>query len=190
MTTEVSFAKQFLIAMPSLAEDQFAGTLIYVCEHSAKGALGLVINKPTDLTLANLLQKVDLTPADEPERCSDQQRVFYGGPVQTDRGFVLHTPTRAYNSSLSLGHDLALTTSRDILQDVAIGSAPTKMLVTLGYSGWGAGQLEEEMARNAWLNVPAHESILFEVLPEQRYLQALGLLGIDPIMLSGFAGHA
>jgi putative transcriptional regulator len=190
MTEAVVFAKHFLLAMPSLQGEYFAGSVIYVCEHSSKGALGLVINRPTDLTVAHLLEKVELAPLPETPAHPTQTRVYHGGPVQTDRGFVLHTPSRPYNSSLELGETLTLTTSRDILQDVAQGLAPERMLVTLGYVGWGAGQLEEEMAQNVWLSVAAQDNILFDVPPEDRYLQALGLLGIDPIMLTGTAGHA
>jgi putative transcriptional regulator len=174
MSEAVDFAKHFLLAMPGLAGDYFAGSVIYVCEYSSKGALGLVINRPTELTVANLLEKIDLTHSADNAADPAQNRVFQGGPVQTDRGFVLHSPA----------------TSRDILQDVAEGTAPDRMFVTLGYVGWGAGQLEEEMAQNVWLSVVAQDNIIFDVPPEDRYLKALGLLGIDPIMLTGTAGHA
>lgn len=190
MNQAVDFAKQFLLAMPGLVGEHFAGSLIYICEHSEKGALGLVINRPTDLRVSHLLEKIDLSSPTDMIVDRSQDFVFYGGPVQTDRGFVLHSPTRDYNSTLALGDGLALTTSRDILQDVASGAAPERMMVALGYAGWGAGQLEEEMAQNAWLSMPAHDNIIFEVAPEQRYLQALSLLGIDPIMLTGASGHA
>jgi len=190
MTEAVVLAQHFLLAMPGSGGDYFAGSVIYVCEHSSKGALGLVINRPTDLTVANLLEKAELAPVPETATHPTRNRVFQGGPVQTDRGFVLHTPARPYNSSLALGDMLTLTTSRDILQDVAEGVAPERMLVTLGYVGWGAGQLEEEMAQNVWLSVAAEDNILFDVPPEDRYLKALGLLGIDPIMLTGAVGHA
>jgi putative transcriptional regulator len=190
MSEAVDFAKHFLLAMPGLGEDYFAGSVIYVCEYSSKGALGLVINRPTDLTVAHLLEKIDLTHSAKDASDPAYNRVFQGGPVQTDRGFVLHSPVRAYNSSLNLGDNLTLTTSRDILQDVADGKAPDRMFVSLGYVGWGAGQLEEEMAQNVWLSVAAEENIIFDVPFEDRYLKALGLLGIDPIMLNGSAGHA
>ena len=190
MSEAVDFAKHFLLAMPGLAGDYFAGSVIYVCEYSSKGALGLVINRPTELTVANLLEKIDLTHSAANTADPALNRVFQGGPVQTDRGFVLHSPARAYNSSLVLGEDLTLTTSRDILQDVAQGTAPDRMFVTLGYVGWGAGQLEDEIAQNVWLSVVAQDNIIFDVPPEDRYLKALGLLGIDPIMLTGTAGHA
>jgi putative transcriptional regulator len=158
-----------------------------MCEHTEQGALGLVINRPTDLTLGNLLERIELDLSLEigPVR---NDPVFFGGPVQTDRGFVLHTPKGSYSSSIELG-DVALTTSRDVLQEIAQGQGPGHVLVTLGYAGWGAGQLESEMAQNAWLNTRASMEILFETPPVDRYDAALGLLGIDASMLTGDAGH-
>jgi putative transcriptional regulator len=182
----IDLSNQFLLAMPGMVGGEFAGTVIYVCEHSEKGALGLVINRPTDLTLGSLFEKIDLKLEISPGRDAP---VFFGGPVHTDRGFVLHSPVGKYTSSIDLG-ELALTTSRDVLQAVAEGSGPDKLLVTLGYAGWGAGQLENEMAQNAWLSVRADARIIFGVPPEQRYPAALQLLGIDPVMLAGEAGHA
>jgi len=175
-----------LMAMPGMVEGSLSGTVIYVCEHTPKGALGLVINRPTDLTLGTLFERIDLELEIAPVKDSP---VFFGGPVQTDRGFVLHAPAGDYSSSIKLG-DLALTTSRDVLQAVADGSGPARMLVTLGYAGWGAGQLENEMAQNAWLNVSANLHIIFDVPPDERYPAALKLLGFDPVMLTGDAGHA
>lgn len=185
-TQAANFANQFLIAMPGMVEGSLAGSVIYVCEHTERGALGLVINRPTDLTLGTLFERIDLTLEIGPVK---DTLVFFGGPVQTDRGFVLHAPAGDYSSSIRLG-DMALTTSRDVLQAVAEGNGPARMLVTLGYAGWGAGQLESEMAQNAWLSVGADDSIIFDVPPEDRYPAALKLLGIDPVMLAGDAGHA
>ncbi|ASC64150.1 YqgE/AlgH family protein [Achromobacter denitrificans] len=185
-TQAANFANQFLIAMPGMVEGSLAGSVIYVCEHTERGALGLVINRPTDLTLGTLFERIDLTLEIGPVK---DTLVFFGGPVQTDRGFVLHAPAGDYSSSIKLG-DMALTTSRDVLQAVAEGNGPARMLVTLGYAGWGAGQLESEMAQNAWLSVGADDSIIFDVPPEDRYPAALKLLGIDPVMLAGDAGHA
>ncbi|MEQ4618280.1 MAG: YqgE/AlgH family protein [Corticimicrobacter sp.] len=181
------FANQFLLAMPEQVGGSLAGSVIYVCEHSERGALGLVINRPTDLTLGALLERIDM--ALEIHVPQQDAPVFFGGPVQTDRGFVLHMPTGDFSSSLHLG-ELMLTTSRDILQATASGLGPERMLVTLGYAGWGAGQLETEMAQNAWLNVQADIRIIFDVPPEDRYEAALALLGIDPGALTGAAGHA
>ena len=180
------FSNQFLMAMPGTVEGDFAGAVIYVCEHTARGALGLVINRPTDLTLAKLFERIDLKLE---IALAHDDIVFFGGPVQTDRGFVLHAPAGHYTSSIKLG-ELTLTTSRDVLQAVAEGTGPSRILVTLGYAGWGAGQLEYEMSQNAWLSVAADPRIIFDVPPEERYPAALKLLGVDPLMLSGGAGHA
>jgi Putative transcriptional regulator len=185
----VDFSRQFLLAMPGKVMGSLANTVIYVCEHTEQGALGLVINRPTDLTVGDLLKRLDL-PLTLEIGARERAPVFFGGPVQTDRGFVLHMPPGGYGSSIQLG-DIALTTSRDVLQDVAVGKGPEQMLITLGYTGWGAGQLEEEMAQNAWLNVAANHEILFNLPPENRYDAALAQLGISSsIMLSGDAGHA
>ena len=190
----VNFTNQFLIAMPGMGGDTFAGTVIYLCEHTDKGALGLVINKPIDIKLKNLFQKVELS-LDRPDLADTP--VFFGGPVQTERGFVLHEPAEGedgqsgrYSSSLQIPGGLAMTTSKDVLEALANGAGPKKILVTLGYSGWGAGQLEDEMSRNGWINVGAEPGIIFDTPVEQRYDKALSLLGIDVGMLSQEAGHA
>ncbi|MFV9475169.1 YqgE/AlgH family protein [Advenella sp. RU8] len=181
----MSMANQFLMAMPSQNANLFEGGVVYVCEHSEQGALGLLLNRPTDLSVKTLLERLEL------EINEDQPKgvVFYGGPVQTDRGFVLHSPVRNYRSSVVLG-DMALTTSRDVLEDVAKGKGPEKVFISLGYSGWNAGQLEQEIADNAWLNVEADMSVIFDKAPAERYVAALALLGIEPSSLSGEAGHA
>lgn len=189
MSEAVDLSGHFLMAMPGMVEGDLAGTVIYVCEHSDRGALGLVINRPTDLSLGGLLEQVDLAQAGQPEQ-NQNTPVHFGGPVQSDRGFVLHKPAGDYSSSIRLGDTLALTTSRDVLQAVASGEGPDKIFVTLGYAGWGAGQLEQELAQNAWLSVAAEESIIFEVPAESRYPAAMRLLGVDPAMLAGSAGHA
>jgi putative transcriptional regulator len=190
----VDFTNQFLIAMPSLRDGTFAGTVIYLCEHTEKGALGLVINKPIDIKLKNLFEKVDLS-LDRPELA--EAPVYFGGPVQTERGFVLHESLGGeddegghYNSTLRIPGGLEMTTSKDVLEALSNGAGPKKVLVTLGYSGWAAGQLEEEMGRNGWINVGAERGIIFDTPVEQRYDKALSLLGIDPRMLSQEAGHA
>ena len=189
-------ANQFLIAMPGMVDESFAGSVIYLCDHSSTGAMGLVINKPTDVDLATVFEKVDLkleiqTKATEP--------VYFGGPVQTDRGFVLHEQkqgehTTHYNSSLRIPGGLAMTTSKDVLEEVAAGHGPSRFLMTLGYAGWSAGQLEDEIARNGWLNVPAPTEeiahIIFDTPDEYKYQNVLGLLGIDLGFLSSDAGHA
>ncbi|WP_353153197.1 YqgE/AlgH family protein [Pollutimonas bauzanensis] len=186
--SSTNLAQQLLVAMPGKVSGNLANTVIYVCEHTEHGALGLVINRPTDLTVGDLLKRIDLDLSLEIGPVQDTP-VFFGGPVQTDRGFVLHAPVGEYSSSVQLG-DVALTTSRDVLQDVAQGRGPAMLLITLGYAGWGAGQLESEMSQNAWLNVSATTDILFNTPSENRYEAALGQLGIDPLMLAGDAGHA
>jgi len=182
-------AGQFLLAMPGVVVGSLANTVIYVCEHNQHGALGLVINRPTDLTVGTLLQRIELEMPLEIGPVQDTP-VFFGGPIQTDRGFVLHANTTQYSSSLDVG-GLTLTTSRDVLQEVAKGKGPQELLITLGYAGWGSGQLEHEIAQNAWLNVQASDTILFHVPPAQRYDAALKSLGIgDATLLPGLAGHA
>ncbi|HMM85393.1 YqgE/AlgH family protein [Azohydromonas sp.] len=187
----IDLTNQFLIAMPGMADDTFAGTVVYMCEHTDKGALGLVINKPIDIKLKNLFEKVELSLdrddlADEP--------VYFGGPVQTERGFVLHEKVgdeaSPYNSTLEIPGGLEMTTSKDVLEALSAGGGPKKVLVTLGYSGWGAGQLEDEIGRNGWLTVQADPQIIFDTPVQERYERAVRLLGIDPRMLSQDAGHA
>jgi putative transcriptional regulator len=188
----INLTNQFLIAMPGMADGTFAGAVVYLCEHTDQGALGLVINRPIDITLKDLFEKVELNLDREPLA---SQPVYFGGPVQTERGFVLHERLGAdgghYNSSLAIpAGDLEMTTSKDVLEALANGAGPKRLLVTLGYSGWSAGQLEEELGRNGWLTVNANHEILFDTPADQRYDRALALLGIDPRMLSQEAGHA
>ena len=190
--SSINLTNQFLIAMPGMSSGTFAGTVIYLCEHSDKGALGLVINKPIDITLKNLFEKVELSLERED---LVEAPVYFGGPVQTERGFVLHEPTGAdaesgYNSSLKIEGGLEMTTSKDVLEAMSHGQGPRRVLVTLGYSGWSAGQLEDEIGRNGWLTVAAQPDVIFDTPVDQRYERALGLLGIDPRMLSQEAGHA
>ncbi len=183
----MNLTHQFLIAMPSMADPNFDHTVVYVCEHSEKGAMGVVINRPTDLTLARLFDKIDLKLEIAPW-CDEP--VFFGGPVQTERGFVLHEPAGNFGSTLTVADDIGLTTSKDVLEAVAGGSGPRRLLVTLGYSGWAAGQLEEELAQNGWLTVAADPRVIFETPVPERFDAALGLLGVHSLQLSGQAGHA
>lgn len=192
MAERIDLTNQFLIAMPGMADETFAGSVVYMCEHNERGALGLVINKPIDITLKNLFEKVDLT-LDREELA--RQPVFFGGPVQTERGFVLHEKLGddggAYSSTMTIpGAALEMTTSRDVLEALSHGAGPKKLLVTLGFSGWSAGQLEDELGRNGWLTVDADPQVIFDTPVEQRYERALSLLGFDPRMLSQEAGHA
>lgn len=186
---ELSLADHFLIAMPSMLDPVFGGTVVYLCEHNANGALGVIINKPTDMTVETLLNRIDLK-LEITVTQMESKPVMFGGPVQSDRGFVLHAPIGDFSSTLPVTDQIALTTSKDVLEAVATGRGPERMLVSLGCAGWGAGQLEEEITRNGWLTVRADPGILFDLPLEQRFVAALKLLGIDPMMLSGEAGHA
>ncbi|RZU02370.1 YqgE/AlgH family protein [Rivibacter subsaxonicus] len=198
----IDLTNQFLIAMPGMDDENFAGAVIYLCEHTDKGALGLVINRPSDITLKNLFEKVDLSL--ERDDLATQP-VYIGGPVQTERGFVLHERVEgeaadgekasagggSYSSSMRIaGGALEMTTSKDVLEAMAHGAGPKRVFVTLGYSGWSAGQLEDEIGRNGWITVSAEPSVIFDTPTERRYDKALSLLGIDRGMLSSEAGHA
>jgi len=190
--SRINLTNQFLIAMPGMADQTFAGAVVYLCEHTEKGALGLVINKPIDIKLKNLFEKVELSLTRDDLA---EAPVYFGGPVQTERGFVLHErqsdAESPYSSTLAIaGGGLDMTTSKDVLEALSIGAGPKKILVTLGYSGWGAGQLEDELGRNGWLTVDAQPEVIFDTPIEQRYDRALALLGFDPRMLSQEAGHA
>ncbi len=187
----IDLTNQFLIAMPGMVDDNFAGTVVYLCEHSDNGTLGLVINRPTDINLKNLFERVDLS-LDRDDLAV--RPVFYGGPVQTERGFVLHEGLGDdgdhYSSTLKISGGLEMTTSRDVLEALSNGAGPKRVFVTLGYAGWGAGQLEDEISRNGWLSVNADPELIFATPVEQRYDKALSLLGVDRSFLMGEAGHA
>ena len=186
----LNLANHFLIAMPSIQDPIFGGTVVYVCEHNDKGVLGVVINKPTDMTMETLFDRVDLKLAEGLRATVVDEPIMFGGPVQDDRGFVLHSPGGRYSSSLSVTDDVAFTTSIDVLEAVASGGGPARMLVSIGYAGWSPGQLEEEISRNGWLTVGADARVLFDLPIEERYNAAIKLLGIDPFMLATEAGHA
>lgn len=189
--TTLNLADHFLIAMPSMLDPLFGGAVIYLCEHDAEGALGVIINKSTDMTMEVLFERIDLALEVMPGRAAIGQRpVMFGGPVQVERGFVLHAPHEDYSSMMKVTDKVALTTSKDVLEAVAVGNGPPRMLVTLGCSGWSAGQLEQEIGRNDWLTVRADPSIIFDLPIEERFTAAMKLLGIDPMMLTGDAGHA
>ena len=192
----INLTHHFLIAMPGLEDESFARSVVYLCEHSERGALGLIINKPTDITLKGLFDKVDLSLRRED---LTKEPVFQGGPVQTERGFVLHEPMlmdkgetdeSAYASTMTIPGGLEMTTSKDVLEAIATGAGPRKLLVTLGYSAWGEGQLESELAENSWLTVAADLSVIFDTPVPERYDRALSLLGLQAWMLSPEAGHA
>jgi putative transcriptional regulator len=193
----IDLKHHFLIAMPGLEDETFSRSVIYMCEHSPRGAMGLIINKPSDISMRHLFDKVDLTLRREDLM---QNPVGQGGPVQTERGFVLHDPVRAdkpepeggsiYASTLAVPGGLEMTTSRDVLEALSSGAGPRRVLVTLGYSSWGEGQLESELGENTWLTVPASADVIFDVPMAERYDRALDLLGLKSWMLSPDAGHA
>jgi len=177
----------FLLAMPSLEDPNFQRTLSLICDHSEHGAMGLVINRPLALTTGEILGHLELEAVTE---AVARQPVHYGGPVEPERGFVLHAPIGGWEGTLHIGDQLGLTTSRDILEAIARGEGPDRFLLTLGYSGWGAGQLEDELAQNAWLTCPAESEILFDLPAEERLTAAAARMGIDLDLLSSEAGHA
>lgn len=183
----VNLTDHFLIAMPAMTDPYFAKSLTYVCEHSEQGALGVVINKPIEMTLKMLFDQIGIELEAEEHA---GELVHFGGPVQMDRGFVLHQPVGEWMSTLAVNESVALTTSKDILEAVGRGQGPYKLLVSLGYAGWEAGQLEQELAQNAWLTVPASAAIIFELPWEQRLPAAMKLLGVDLASLADGAGHA
>ena len=192
----INLTNHFLIAMPSMDDDTFSRSVVYVCEHSERGALGLIINKPGDISLAELFQKLD-PPLPLPGKVD--QPVFHGGPLQTERGFVLHDPVLAeglepdqsvYASTLAVPGGLEMTTSKDVLAALSSGAGPRRILVTLGYSSWGEGQLESEIAGNSWLTVDADANLVFDAPVAERYDRALRLLGLEAWMLAPDAGHA
>jgi len=192
----INLTNHFLIAMPGLEDAAFSRSVVYLCEHSERGALGLIINKPSDITLKSLFDKVDLSLRRED---LTREPVFQGGPVQTERGFVLHEPMlmdkaetdeSAYASTMTIPGGLEMTTSKDVLEALSTGAGPRRVLITLGYSSWGEGQLETELAENAWLTVAADLSVIFDTPVPERYDRALSLLGLKAWMLSPEAGHA
>lgn len=185
--SELNLTHHFLIAMPGMQEGFFAGTLTYVCEHNENGALGVVVNRPISLTLGEMFDQIDI-PLHQPGL--EKMPVHFGGPVQTERGFVLHNTQGEWQSTLRINDKLSLTTSKDILEALGEGRGPRNVLVTLGYAGWDQGQLEHEITENTWLTVPASEHILFDLPAEERLAAAMALLGVDYASLVEDAGHA
>lgn len=181
-----SFARHFLIAMPSLEDDNFAGTVTYICEHNDNGAMGIIINRPQGLTLRELYDQLDL-----PTGIIDAgQPVLAGGPVSEERGFVVHRSGKPWGSTWKVSDDVSLTSSQDVLQAMSRGEGPRDAFIVLGYAGWGPGQLEEEISANSWLIVEADADIIFDTPVDQRWAAATRLLGFDPAKLSGQAGRA
>lgn len=191
-SARINLTNHFLIAMPSMQDEVFGRSVVYMCEHSERGALGLVINKPSDIRVSDLFSKVEL-PLARPDLA--EQPVFQGGPVQTERGFVLHDPVGSaeesvYASTLTIPGGLEMTTSRDVLEAMSSGAGPRRVFLSLGYASWGQGQLESEITENSWLTVEAKPELIFDVPVERRYDEALGLLGLQAWMISPEAGHA
>ena len=187
MSVSTSLTNQFLIAMPGLQDPNFSRTVTYVCEHNTQGAMGIIINRPMDLRLGDVLEQLDIEP--EMPRIAEQI-VYQGGPVQTDRGFVIHAGADSFDSTLTVTPDIRVTTSRDILEALAKGTGPEHCLVALGYAGWTSGQLEKELSANTWLSGPIDHDTLFKVPASGRLQAAAQLIGIDLNLLSGEAGHA
>ena len=189
--SSINLTNHFLIAMPNMADPYFARTLTYVCEHNDQGALGIVVNRPIDMTLQALFERLSLSLKDH---AYADAPIYFGGPVQTDRGFVLHLPAGRVagdaQGDRGKGGAIGLTTSKDILEAVGRGEGPAKMLVSLGYAGWSAGQIEHELKQNAWLTVEAKDAILFDLPADERLPAAMDLLGLDYARLADQAGHA
>ena len=190
----LNLTNHFLTAMPSMLDPVFGGTVVYLCEHNANGALGVVINKPTDMIMQVLFDCIDLqleiSPGLDFADSIGERPVMFGGPVQVERGFVLHAPTKNYSSMLKVTEQIAMTTSKDVLEEVAHGNGRQRLLVSLGCSGWSAGQLESEIVLNGWLTVAADPAIIFDMPIAERFAAAVNLLGISPFMLTVEFGRA
>ncbi|MGI9212248.1 MAG: YqgE/AlgH family protein [Methylococcaceae bacterium] len=182
-----NLTNQFLVAMPGLNDPVFSKTVTYLCQHTNDGALGIMVNRPSEMTLTDILSQMNIEVGD---RLAHSIPVYLGGPVHPERGFVLHEPTGQWDSTLVISPEVSLTTSRDILEALSVGDGPQRVLIALGYVGWSQGQLEAEIAENAWLNTPASTTVLFEQPSSQRWKAAAGLLGININLLTTQAGHS
>lgn len=182
-----NLTNHFLIAMPNLADPNFHHTVTYLCDHNQEGAMGLIINRPMDLALGELFDYLDIT---NPKVELLDTPVYQGGPVQTERGFVLHNPMGKWEATMPISSQLELTMSQDIIEAIACGEGPDQYLIALGYAGWGSGQLEAELAANAWLNGPAESTIIFDKPIEQRWNASAALLGVEINQISTDIGHA
>jgi len=183
---------QFLIAMPSMTDPRFSQTISFICTHNEDGAMGIVLNRPSEYNVEDLLNQIELKITPSPLL---EDAVYEGGPMQTDRGFVLHVPQQEYNSTIQINDNIALTTSKDILEAAADNQAPKKMIIALGYAGWSAGQLEEEMGQNAWLSLEATEQqalqkIIFDTPANNRFKLGMDMMGLNASNLLDIAGHA
>jgi putative transcriptional regulator len=187
MEAVTSYTNHFLIAMPGMADPNFSSSVTLICEHNQNGAMGIVINRPSEHSLADLFAQLSIDDYDDK---IGEQPIMHGGPVTPERGFVLHKAAGAWESSMTLSEDLQVTLSRDILEEIAAGRGPQRFLVALGYAGWEQGQLEEEVLANSWLTVPASAEIVFDAPFSQRWTLAARQLGFDISHLSSDAGHA
>lgn len=188
----INLTGQFLIAMPAMTDPYFSKTVIYICTHNQDGAMGLVINRATDITIVDLFEQIKLNP-DSPALL--EKIVHYGGPVQTERGFILHTPHEDYNSTILVNNTIALTTSKDILEAASKSTGPEKILIALGYAGWTTGQLEDEVLQNAWLNMDTNNihdihTLIFDAQNDSKFDIAMQLMGLNLANFTHNAGHA
>ncbi|MDM8557627.1 YqgE/AlgH family protein [Candidatus Parabeggiatoa sp. HSG14] len=177
----------FLIAMPNLGDPNFFHAVTYICKHDKEGAMGIVINRPMDLDLGDVLEQMEIK-AEDPR--VTRLPIYEGGPMQRERGFVIHQPIGQWNAMLTVNNNFGIATSRDIIDAIAKGRGPHNIFIALGYAGWGAGQLEQEIIDNIWLSIPADASIIFDTPPEQRWHGAAANFGIDLTLLSSQAGHS
>ncbi len=184
---QTNLTNHFLIAMPSLRDPNFERTVTYICAHNEEGAMGIVINKPLDIELSEIFEQMDI-PANNPD--ANNKMIFLGGPVHTDRGFILHQASNQWDSSIVVSDDICVTTSKDILEAIAVGAGPAESLIALGYAGWGGGQLEQELMDNAWLSGPADLEIIFKTPYEQCWNSAAKYMGVDIEKMSHDIGHA
>jgi putative transcriptional regulator len=185
--TSFDLTNQFLIAMPTMADPNFSRTVTYVCAHNDDGAMGIVINRPMEIELGEVFAQMNIEGCDD---AASSQPIYQGGPVHRDRGFIIHYPAAEWDSTIRVTDELAVSTSRDILEAISNGEGPEESLVALGYAGWGAGQLEDEMGQNAWLSGPATLEIIFHTPPERRWERAAAAMGVDLGTLSNDIGHA
>ena len=184
---QIDLTNQFLISMPNLKDPNFEKTVTYICVHNEEGAMGIVINKPLEIGLGEIFVQMEI-PVNNPD--ANKQKIYHGGPVHTDHGFILHQTSKEWNSSIIVSPELCVTTSKDILEAIAEGEGPDESLVALGYAGWSAGQLEQELMDNAWLNGPVDLEIIFNTSSEQCWQSAANHIGVDIDKLSSDIGHA
>ena len=188
-----SLQSQFLLSMPQLLDPNFRGTLSYICEHDEFGAMAITINRPSEIMLYELFEQLEIPVTAKNLQAKNQsaeQVIYIGGPVQQDRGFILHTDKRPWQSTLEINERMRLTTSKDILEAIAKGDGPENYIITLGYAGWSEGQLEEELLANAWLNCPSDDDILFHTKSKDKLNKTMEKLGINSSQLNGQIGHA